>query len=431
MATNPTDHANGRIVESADDRVSTDVDAGTGAKLLVGVIVLAVVLAGGFLVAHAVRSREADAVSDRTAEQAGATPTVETLLVRATPDVYPLTLPGQTAGWYQSPLYARVDGYINSWVVDIGDRVKQGQKLATIDTPELDQQLAAAKAKADASDAQVSVAQSNQSIAKLTYDRWRDSPRGVVSDQEREEKQANFEAAKAHLVEAGAQAQLDRAEVARYQAMSDFRNVTAPYDGVITARNCDVGDLVNAGSSGSTRPLYTMAQSNMIRVFVDVPQKAAADMVPGLGADTVTDVYPGRLFPGKVARSARSIDQQTRTERVEVDIPNGDLALIPGMYVQVTFRLAQHGLVEVPAAAILTRPTGVQVAAVTRAGTIDFRPVVVAKDNGDIVELSAGVAAGDRVVLNISNAIAQGDAVTAADDEKDRGIPTTRKSHAE
>jgi len=305
---------------------------------------------------------------------------------------------------------------VGSWTADIGDRVKQGQVLAVIDTPELDQQLNAARAKAAFSSAQEAVAESNVSIAKLTNERWRQSPKGVVSEQEREEKQATYEEAVARLSAAKAQTRLDEAEAGRYAALEGFKNVTAPYNGVITARHIDVGDLVSAGSSSSNNSLYSIAQSDRIRVFVDVPQKAAGDMGNGLGAQVTSDQFPGQVFQGKLARSAMSIDPQTRTQRTEVDVPNPDLKLVPGMYLNVTFQLNQRGLLEVPAAAILFRSTGLQVAVVDSSGRIDFRPVAVAKDNGDTVVLASGVNPGDKVALNLSSAITPGELVTPAED---------------
>ena len=382
-------------------------------------VAVLLVLGIGFAVGLVVHSHREAAARQASSDASDATPAVDVVTVRATDRTYPLALPGQTAGWDQSPLYARVDGYVGTWAADIGDPVKAGQVLATIDTPDLDQQSAAARAKAAASDAQVAVAQSNESIAQLTYDRWRDSPRGVVSEQEREEKQANYAAAKAHLAEARAQAQLDQAEVSRYAALESFRQVTAPYAGIVTARNVDIGDLVTAGSSSATRPLYSVARVDWIRTFVDVPQKAAADMVVGLEATATSDQFPGRAFRGKIARSSRSIDPQSRTQRTEVDIPNPDGTLLPGMYVQVTFQLNQRGLLQVPAAAILFKPGGLQVAVVDAQNRVDFAPVTVAKDDGDTVELASGVAPNDRVALNISNDVAPGQQVTAVDVDKE------------
>jgi len=302
-----------------------------------GVAGLAILLAVGFGMAFSIRQHHEQAAVQQALAFSHSLETVEVVDAKPTASTYPLTLPGQTDGWYQSTIFARVDGYIGTWTADIGDRVKQGQILATIETPEMDQQLNAARAKAAASDAQVKVAESNVSIAKLTYERWRDSPRGVVSEQEREEKKATYDSANANLAEAKAQAELDQADVGRYTAMEAFKNVTAPYDGVITARHVDIGDLVTAGSSANTSSLYSIAQSNVIRVFVDVPQKMAASLTVGLASFASSDQFPGKTFAGKVARTAMSIDPQTRTLRTEVDIPNADLTLVPGMYVQVTF----------------------------------------------------------------------------------------------
>jgi RND family efflux transporter MFP subunit len=409
---------NGRAtaVRPSQNRVSTRTHRNTGRLLGVAVFLLAVALAIAFVIAYSVHRRTEDAAVQTAQNTADAKPIVIVVPARTAARSYPLTLPGQTAGWYQSTIFARVDGYVESWSSDIGDRVKQGQVLALIETPELDQQLNAARAKAATSEAQVNVAQSSVSIAKLTWDRWRDSPKGVVSEQEREDKKAAYDESVANLAAAQAQAKADLADVDRLLALEQFKKVTAPYDGVITSRKIDVGDLVSAGSSSNTTSLYGMAQSDVIRVFVDVPQKAAAEMVVGLPADIVSDQYPGRVFQGKIARSSMSMDPQTRTQKTEVDIKNSDMALVPGMYVQVTFKVNQRRLPEVPAAAILFRPQGLQVAVIGDDGKVDFRNVTVAKDNGDVVALASGIKPGDKVALNISSAITPGEEVTAQED---------------
>jgi RND family efflux transporter MFP subunit len=415
---NPSEHHS-----PPENRISTDYAPGTGRFLLLGVGLLIVLLGIGFIVAFLVHRHDAEAADRAAWAIADAKVTVDVVSAEPTPNSYPLVLPGETAGWYQSTIYARVDGYIGSWSADIGDRVKQGQVLAIIETPDLDQQLQAARAKAAASESQVHVVESDVSIAKLTYDRWRDSPKGVVSEQEREEKKATYDSAVARLAEAKAQARLDEADVGRFSALEEFKKVTAPYDGVITARRIDIGDLISAGSSASTTPLYSIAQSNLIRVFVDVPQRAAAEMVVGLPAHAASNQFPNRIFRGKVARSSMSLDPRTRTQRTEVDIPNADLSLVPGMYVQVTFELNQRGLVQVPAAAILFQPSGLQVAVVGPDNKVEFRPVTVAKDDGDTVELASGVSPGDRVALNISSAVLPGEQVNAVEAETDHPAP--------
>jgi RND family efflux transporter MFP subunit len=409
MEGNGNGHA--KTEHAGHGRVSAKASPGTGRFLAVMVVLLLIVLVVGFLIAYAVHRHTEDAAQELADNTANAKPMVVVVGARTASRNYPLSLPGQTAGWYQSTIFARVDGFVGSWSADIGDRVKQGQVLALIETPDLDQQLNATRAKAATAEAQVNVAQSTVSITKLTWERWRDSPKGVVSEQEREDKKAAYDGAVATLAAAQAQAKADQADVDRLLALEGFKQVTAPYDAVITSRKIDVGDLVSAGSTSSTTPLYSMAQSNVIRVFVDVPQRVAAAMVVGVSADITSDQSPGRVFQGTVARSAMSIDPQTRTQKTEVDIKNPDMALVPGMYVQVSFNLNQRGLQEVPAAAIMFVPAGLQVAVVGDDNRVEFRPVKVAKDNGDTVVLESGVNPGERVALNLSTAINPGEEV--------------------
>lgn len=419
-------HGNGNPVmeQHRQSRVSTEAGEGTGHLLAIAVAVLIIVLIIGFVIAFAFRRHREEEARRLAQTETDAKPVVDIVTARPTARAYPLELPGQTAGWYQSTIFARVDGYVGSWSADIGDRVKQGQVLATVETPDLDQQLIAARAKVASSKAQVQVAQSDVSFAKITYERWEGSSREAVSEQERAEKKADYDEAVARLAAATAQEKLDEANVGRYAALEQFKDVRAPYDGVITGRKVDIGDLVTAGSSSNTTSLYTMAQTRVLRVFVDVPQKAAAETVEGLPADITSDQHPGVVFHGKVARASMSMDPQTRTERTEVDIPNPDLTLVPGMYVQVTFQLHERALPEVPASAILFRPAGLQVAVVDNDNKIDFRSVAVAKDNGDTVVLESGVKPGDRVAINISSAIAPGEEVSVEADKDNSNWPT-------
>jgi RND family efflux transporter MFP subunit len=195
--------------------------------------------------------------------------------------------------------------------------------------------------------------------------------------------------------------------------LTEFKEVKAPFDGTITERKIDIGNLVTAGSGSSTTPLYRMAQTDPLRVFVDVPQSAAADLMnPGTPADIRASGGTDGVFRGKIARSARSINAETRTMRVEVDMPNANHALVPGMYVNIAFRLPARGLVQVPAAALIFRPAGTQVAEVDGSGKIHFADVVIARDNGSLVELASGVRPGERLVLNISSQIASGQTVS-------------------
>jgi len=298
------------------------------------------------------------------------------------------------------------------WLVDIGDHVKKDQVLATIDTPELDAELQAARAQLKASEAQVEARRAEAEFSKTTDERWRDSPKGVVSDQERESKKADYENSEARLYAANAQVNLDKSKVDQYSALTEFKQVKAPFDGTVTERKIDVGNLVTSGSSTTTTPLYRMAQTDPLRIFVDVPQSASGELMnAGAPAEIRATGAVGGVFSGKTARSAESINAQARTMRVEVDMPNANHALVPGMYVSVAFRLPPRGLVEVPAAALMFRASGTQVAQVDANGKIQFHDVVIARDNGSLVELASGVHPGDKLVLNISSQIASGQKV--------------------
>lgn len=385
----------------------------TGRTLQRAAVAVAVILLLAFLVMHFTKMHDEHRLAHDTAVAAAAAPAVDVVVIHNSPAAGSLSLPGETAAWYESTIYARVDGYVAKWYADIGDHVKTGQVLATIDTPDLDAQLAAAKAKLQVAEAQVRVKQADATFARSTYERWRDSPKGVVSEQEREDKKAGDAAAQAQLVSARAQVELDQADVDRLTAFEQFKRVTAPYAGTIIERRIDIGNLVTAGSSASTTLLYRMSQDDPIRVFVDVPQSAAADLMrPGVKAQISADTLAGGPpISGTITRTSNSINPQARTFRAELDIPNNDRRLVPGLYVQVAFQLENSGMSQVPAASLVFTPSGPQVAVVAADGTVHFRPVTIGRDDGDKVELSSGVADGDRLALNISNQIADGEKV--------------------
>jgi RND family efflux transporter MFP subunit len=372
--------------------------AAVGRRLTFFVAGLAAALLVGFLAVHLARARAERRLARETLAEASAPPLVDVTTVGSASGPSPLALPGQTAAWYESTIYARVDGYVGSWSADIGDHVKKGQVLATLDTPDLDAQLAAARAKLKAAQAEVE-------FSKSTFERWKDSPAGVVSEQERESKKADYDSAVAQLG-------LDQADLERYLALTQFKEVSAPFWGVIIERHIDIGNLVTAGSTSSTTALYRLVQDDPIRVFVDVPQSAAPAIQNGMAAEVTAGSLPGRTFSGTVARSASAISEQTRTLRVEVDLPNKDHQLVSGMYVDVAFALPRTGLIQVPASALIFRSSGPQIA-VIRDGKIDFRSVTIARDNGNSVEISSGLSAGEKVALNLGSQGTQGEAVDA------------------
>jgi RND family efflux transporter MFP subunit len=398
------------------DEVSTSFSPATGRRTKTSAGIAAATLLLCFLVVTVLRYFHAHAVAQAGESAYSTAPPVDVVIARPATAGQELVLPGETAAWYESTIYARVNGYVANWLVDIGDHVKKGQVLAAIETPDLDAELAAARAQLRASEAQVGARRAEAEFSKTTNERWRDSPKGVVSDQERESKKADYESSEARLNAAVAQVALDKSKVDQYTAMAEFKQVKAPFDGTITERKIDVGNLVTAGSGSSTTSLYSMAQTDPLRVFVDVPQSASGELMnPGVPAEIRATGALGGVFAGKIARSAQSINAQARTMRVEVDMPNAAHALVPGMYVNIAFRLPPRGLVDVPAAALIFRPGGAQVARVDANGKIQFEDVVIARDNGSVVELASGVKAGERLVLNISSQIASGQTVEVTD----------------
>ena len=407
-----------QISRSEHGSVSTEFTPDTGRRTKRAVVIAAGGLLLCFLVISVVRYFHGHAVANAGETAYSTPPPVDVVIARPATVGQDLVLPGATAAWYESTIYARVNGYVAKWLVDIGDRVKKGQVLATIETPELDAELQAARAQLKASEAQVQARKAEAEFSKTTNERWRDSPKGVVSEQEREEKKADFESAEARLYAANAQVALNQSKVNQYSALTEFRQVKAPFDGTITERKIDVGNLVTAGSGSTTTPLYRMEQTDPLRIFVEVPQSAAGELMnAGVPAEIRATGAIGGVFLGKIARSAESLNAQARTMRVEVDMPNATHALVAGMYVNVAFRLPARGTVEVPAAALIFRANGTQVALVDSSGKIRFQDVMIARDNGSLVELSSGVKPGDRLVLNISSQITSGQTVAVNEPE--------------
>jgi RND family efflux transporter MFP subunit len=399
------------------DGVSTAYAPDTGRRLKKVVIIAGVILVVAFLLVRVIRFSHDRGVARAGEVAFSAPPLVDTVVAHPVSEEAPLVLPGQTAAWFDSTIYARVDGYVADWNVDIGDHVRKNQVLATLETPDLDAELNAARAQLQASQSQVVAREAEVRFAKTTNERWRDSPKGVVSEQEKDAKKADYDTAEARLYSAKSQVALDQARVNQYAALSGFKKVTAPFDGIVTERRIDIGNLVTAGSTTNTTPLYHVSQSDPLRVFVDVPQNLAVDLMhPGTPAEVRSQDAPGSAILGRIARSARAINVQARTMRVEVDVPNADQNLVPGMYVTVAFRRAPKGVVEVPAAALVFRANGPEVARIDANRKVEFEKVTIARDEGNLVELGSGVSPGDRLILNVSSQIADGEAVALAGD---------------
>jgi RND family efflux transporter MFP subunit len=415
----------------ADDKASlTSFSSGTARRLSFIAAAVAIALGCGFLFVHHKNATTEANLASATRQQMSEKPLVDVVTVNSPTATQPLMLPGETAAWYESTIYARVSGYVDKWFVDIGDQVKAGQTLATIDTPELDAELLAAKAKLNSSEAQVAVKQAQANFAKTTYERWRGSPKGVVSEQEREDKKANSTEAAAELNAALAQVGLAQADVDRLSAFERFKQVTAPFDGTIIQRRIDIGDLVTAGSTASTTPLYRITKDDPMRVFVDAPQRVAPELMkPGELATITGNDLRNRRFEGKVARTAKAINPTARTLRVEIDLPNPDHALVPGMYVQVSFELKNSGLVQVPAAALLFRSKGPQIAVIDENGMVSIKDVTIARDDGNVVEIGSGLAIGDKVALNLSTQIVDGEKVKINEIDQGKADSVAASAH--
>ncbi|MDN7613556.1 efflux RND transporter periplasmic adaptor subunit [Burkholderia cepacia] len=321
----------------------------------------------------------------------------------AAPADQTLTLPGAVMPYAEASIYARTSGYIAHWSADIGTHVKAGQTLAQITAPDLDAQLRQAHAD-------TSTAQANYDYAKSTAQRWQEMLKTQsVSQQDTDTKVADMNAKRAMLASA-------QANAAHLNELVSYESVTAPFDGVITARNVDVGTLVTAGgtpgSPGLSGELFHLEQTDTLRVFVDVPQDSATGVSAGTPVYLTTQQYPGRRFAARVARSAGAIDPVTRTLRVEIDVDNHDGALMPGAYAQAHLLVASAApAFELPVSALLFRPNGVTVATVAANGTTALKTVQIGRDFGTHVEIVAGLAATDRVIDNPGDSIAGGETV--------------------
>ena len=328
---------------------------------------------------------------------------VSVILPGAAPADQTLTLPGAVMPYAEASIYARTSGYIAHWSADIGAHVRAGQTLAQITAPDLDAQLRQARADA-------ATAQANYDYAKSTAQRWQDMLKSQsVSQQDTDTKVADMNAKRAMLASA-------QANVAHLGELVSYESVSAPFDGVITARNVDVGTLVTAGgtpgSPGLSGELFHLEQTGTLRVFVDVPQDSAAGVSTGTPVYLTTQQYPGRRFAARVARTAGAIDPVTRTLRVEIDVDNGDGALLPGAYAQAHLVVASAApAFELPVSALLFRPDGVTVAIVAANGRTALKRVQIGRDFGTRVEIVAGLAATDRVIDNPGDSITAGEAV--------------------
>jgi membrane fusion protein, multidrug efflux system len=376
---------------------------------LLAVLAAIGVVAGGILER---RSQEKE-VTKWTDEQA--IPTVAIITPTAGPAKQSLALPATVQAWYEAPIYARVSGYLKDWDSDYGAHVKKGDVLATIEAPDLDAQLAAAEQKLNSAQAVVKVREAEKQFAETTYKRWRDSPAGVVSVQEQQSKQADYNSALSQLTAATADVGQDQSEVDRLQAFEGFKKIVAPFDGVVTARETDIGALINAGS-GTGPELFRVADLHKMRIFVQVPQQLSAGIRPGLVADLTLPQYPDKTFKSTIATTSSAINLTARTLLVELHADNPDGLLQPGAYAQVTFQLPTNpNVVRIPTSALLFREQGLQVATLGPEDKIELKSVKLGRNLGTDVEVVSGLSMSDRVVNSPPDSLSAGDGVRVAE----------------
>src|ERR1700688_1230533 len=343
-----------------------------------------------------------------------------------------VVLPGDIHAWYEAPIYARVNGYLKSWYFDFGAQVKKGQVLADIETPEIDAQLTAAKAKLNAASAAVKVRDAEAQFAKTTYERWRDSPRGVVSVQEQAAKQADYQSGIARLNAAKADMAVAQADVDRLESLQAFRQVVAPFDGVVTARETDIGALINAGSNGTARELFSVADTHKVRIYVKVPQRLAGNIHRGLTAELRLPPYPGKGFTAKATTTSRSVNTSSRTLLVELEADNPDGLLQPGTYVEAQLNLpSDPNTVLIPSSAILFRRHGLEAAVVGDGDKVTLRKISLGRNLGVQVEVTGGLVPSDQVVDSPPDSLGSGDVVRIAGQPAPSNPPNGSEKEAE
>jgi membrane fusion protein, multidrug efflux system len=362
--------------------------------LLIGIVAL--VIAGAMAAKGIIQRAQSAQEVERWTEQQ-AVPTVTLAKLGQGETSRPLMLPGTIQAYSKAAIYARVSGYLKSWAADIGARVKAGQELATIDTPDLDQQFAQAKAD-------LATATANAQLAAVTAQRWNTLVASQwVSRQAADDKNGAAASTKAAMDSAGA-------NVKRLEAMEAFKNIVAPFDGVVTARNTDLGALINAGNAG--QELFEVSDLHKARIYVQVPQAYAAVLAPGLKANFAMPQSPGQQFEATVVTTSNAMNANSRSMLVELQADNTAGKFFSGAYCQVSFQLPNDpNTVRVPATALIPANSGAEVAIVGNDNRVAIKPVQIGRDLGDSVEIVAGLSSSDRVIDSPPETLQSGDQI--------------------
>jgi RND family efflux transporter MFP subunit len=371
------------------------------------VITLILVACLGLAIFSGIHSRLAAETTLQRTAQASAIEPVDVVYPKAGSETNEIALPGNTQAFNDTPVYARTSGYVKNWYADIGAHVRQGQLLAVIETPELDQQLQQAKADLES-------AQANLHIAQITATRWQNLLKtDSVSHQETDQAVSDLHSKRA-LVDS------NQANVDRLEQLQAFERITAPFDGVITARNTDIGALIQAGDNTTPKELFHLAAIQKLRVYIPVPEVDAASVKTGEKVKVTLDAFPGENFTGILVRNADAIDPVSRTLNVEVDVENPSGRLMPGAYAFVYLPVPPGaGAVTIPSNALLFRSEGLR-AGVVRNGHVELTPITIGQDYGSAVEVLSGLTPQDSVIVNPSDSLANGAAVRVANQPADR-----------
>jgi RND family efflux transporter MFP subunit len=368
-------------------------------KILAVVVVTAAIgLAILGITSRSAATKQLQAQSDATAQ------TIVTVVTpERAPAKVPLQLPGETRAYTQAPIFAQTSGYMKIWYFDIGSKVKGGEVLAELDTPEVDQQL-------NQSRANLKQAQAALDLSRATYDRNKELfQRHVIAGQDIDNSTGDFQVKQATVA-------ADEADVKRLEALENFKLIRAPFDGIVTSRNTDVGALINSGSGNA---LFTMVQISPLRIYVTVPESFSHSVHPGTQADLTFNEFPNRHFAATVVRTAGAIDPTTRSLLTELQVPNKTDELFPGAYAQVRLQTESTDRAWlVPANVLLFREEGASVGIVKPDGKIEIRPIKIGRDLGSKLEVVDGLAENDRVVVNPSDSLADGMVVQLAQGEK-------------
>jgi RND family efflux transporter MFP subunit len=375
-------------------------------------LLLVAILLGGLAV-HGilVRSQSAKELQQRSDEAAEMV--VSTIYPEISAPLIPLKLPGQTRAFIEAPIFAQTTGYLKKWYFDIGAKVKAGEILAEIDTPQVDEQYNQARA-------QLKVAEAARDLAQATLKRDQDLfNRRVISAQDFDTASDNARQSQATVI-------ADQASVNALEALENFKTVKAPFDGIVTERDTDIGNYV---PSGTGTQLFRMAQTAPLRVYVNVPQTFSRFVKPGTEADLTLNELPGRKFPAHVTSTAGAIDPASRTLLTELEVPNDTGELLPGSYAQISFRLkGDTGTVLIPSNALLFRSEGPAVGVVNSGGKVEIRKIVIDRDLGDKLQISEGISKSDRVIVNPSDGLADDMVVKIAPPPgKETAKPETQK----